>query len=319
MPKNEGERTNQRYSRIRRDVQMVPIILSFFAIIACVILLVRQHQMQNRLYNLESQMAILMLEHNEGMERGNRLVNVEETGINDSWGTFYQDREARLAEIEAEELAAKFDPEKAAHKVYLTFDDGPSSYTEQILDILDKYGVKATFFVIGKEDEESLRLYKEIVDRGHTLGMHSYSHKYAEIYKNSTAFEQDFEKIFTLLTETTGIEPQFYRFPGGSSNTVSKVDMHKCTEYLKNRGITHFDWNVTSGDANTNGVAVESIVDASTFDIMTRGTSVILFHDTVTKGTTVEALPIVIERIMAMEDTAILPITSSTELVQHIP
>jgi len=319
MPKNEGERAKERKKRLITELHVIPIILFIISIVACVILFIRQYRMQSRLYNLEAQMAVLTLENNEKNHREDRLVDSEESGIVDSWNTFYEDREARLAELEEERLAALFDPDKAAHKVYLTFDDGPSSYTEQILDILDRYNVKATFFVIGKEDEESLRLYKEIVDRGHTLGMHSYSHKYAEIYKNKKAFSQDFDKIYNLLTETTGVEPQFYRFPGGSSNTVSKVDMKVCTEYLKERGVTHFDWNVTSGDANSNGVPVETIVVASTSDIMTRQTSVVLFHDTATKGTTVEALPTVIETILAMEDTAILPITSSTELVQHIP
>ncbi|MCQ2494286.1 MAG: polysaccharide deacetylase [Lachnospiraceae bacterium] len=318
MPKNEGESANQRKSRIRNDLQIVPIILSIFAITACIILFFRQYQMQNRLYDLEAQMAILTLEHNEEMQRGSRLVDVEEDGIVDSWKTFYEDREARLAEIEAERLAAMFDPMKAAHKVYLTFDDGPSEYTEQILDILDQYNVKATFFVIGREDEESLRLYKEIVDRGHTLGMHSYSHKYADIYKNKDAFIKDFEKIYTLLATATGTTPMYYRFPGGSSNTVSKIDMHVYTDYLTSRGITYFDWNVSSGDAISNGVPVEELIIGSTSDIQTRHTSVILFHDTTTKSTTVEALPIIIETILAMEDTAILPITSDTELVQHI-
>ncbi|MDE6608589.1 MAG: polysaccharide deacetylase family protein [Lachnospiraceae bacterium] len=68
-------------------------------------------------------------------------------------------------------------------KVYLTFDDGPSVYTGEILDILKEYDVKATFFVVGKEGEKYEELYKRIVEEGHTLGMHSYSHKYSEIYE----------------------------------------------------------------------------------------------------------------------------------------
>lgn len=319
MPKIEGEREKQRKRRIRSEFMMVPFVLSVFAIVVCVILLVRQHRMQERVYSLEAQMALLMLEHeNDEMRGDSRMVDVAEKGVVDSWNTFYEDREIRLAEIAAAELAAQFDPEKAAHKVYLTFDDGPSQYTEQILDILDQYNVKATFFVIGKEDEASLILYEEIVDRGHTLGMHSYSHKYADIYKNETAFIKDYEKISNLLTQVTGVTPLYYRFPGGSSNTVSKVDMHIYTEFLKSKGVTYFDWNVSSGDAVSNGVAVEDLVTNSTEDIDTRKTSVILFHDTVTKETTVEALPLIIEKILAMEDTAILPITESTELVQHI-
>ncbi len=275
--------------------------------------------MQNRVYELEAQMAILQLEASaDNFKEIGRLVDANEYGVSDDWDKLYEERAARLAEIAAAELAAQWTPDKAAHKVYLTFDDGPSKYTRQILDILDQYNVKATFFVIGREDEESLILYEEIFDRGHTLGMHSYSHKYKDIYKNEAAFTKDFEKISGLLTQVTGVEPTFYRFPGGSSNTISKVDMHVYTEFLTSRGVTYFDWNGDSGDAEGNGIPVEELIANATADIQSRKTSVILFHDTLNKETTVEALPTIIEQILAMEDTAILPITSSTELVQHI-
>lgn len=78
------------------------------------------------------------------------------------------------------------------HKVYLTFDDGPSDNTNAILDVLDDYNVKATFFVTGKEDEASKAAYKRIVDEGHTIAMHSYSHKYSDIYASKEAFQNDF-------------------------------------------------------------------------------------------------------------------------------
>ena len=133
--------------------------------------------------------------------------------------------------------------QKKAGKVYLTFDDGPSKNTEKILDILDKYQVKATFFLTGREDKESLRLYREIVKRGHTVGMHSYSHQYDAIYESAKTFEEDLDKIQGLIYDATGIKCRLYRFPGGSSNQVSNTDMKELIRILNERNITYFDWN----------------------------------------------------------------------------
>lgn len=206
----------------------------------------------------------------------------------------------------------------AAHKVYLTFDDGPSKYTEEILDILDQYDVKATFFVVGKDSDSARRSMQDIVDRGHTLGMHSYSHKYSEIYKSPEDFAADYEKIWNYVYETTGVESTVYRFPGGSSNSVSRIDMEEFADYLDTRGVRFFDWNISSGDGGSRLLSVETLVENCTADIERFGTSVILMHDAASKPTTVEALPEIIEKILALDDTVILPITEDTELVQHI-
>lgn len=206
----------------------------------------------------------------------------------------------------------------AAHKVYLTFDDGPSKYTEDILDILDRYGVKATFFVVGKESGSSREALQEIVARGHTLGMHSYSHKYTEIYGSLESFAEDYRKIHDYLYEVTGVECTVYRFPGGSSNDVSRIDMEEFADYLDTQGVRFFDWNIASGDGGAKLLSVETLTKNSTRDIERFGTSVILMHDAASKPTTVEALPVIIESILALEDTVILPITEDTELVQHI-
>lgn len=207
---------------------------------------------------------------------------------------------------------------ETAHKVYLTFDDGPSVYTKEILDILDRYGVKATFFVVGKETDSDKEALQEIVDRGHTLGMHSYTHKYAEVYESVDAFAQDLTRIQDYLYETTGVKSTVYRFPGGSSNTVSDIDMHEFADYLDLQGVRFFDWNISSGDGGRRLLTVETLVENCTADIEKFETSVILLHDSAAKTTTVEALPIIIENILALEDTVILPITDDTELVQHI-
>lgn len=203
-------------------------------------------------------------------------------------------------------------------RIYLTFDDGPSSNTGAILDILKEYGVKATFFVIGKTDGQSRQYYRRIVEEGHTLGMHSYSHRYQEIYGSLEDFSNDLTRLQEYLYEETGIWTRYCRFPGGSSNTVSKVDMQELITYLNEQNITYFDWNISSGDAASEYISRESIINNCMAQIDSKHLGVILMHDTAEKSTTVEALPELIEKILDMEDTVILPISDDTVPIQHI-
>lgn len=210
------------------------------------------------------------------------------------------------------------DTEDGIRKVYLTFDDGPSSNTGKILDILAEYDVKATFFVVGKEEERYQPLYNRIVDEGHTLAMHSYSHKYHEIYQSKESYVEDLTKLQEFLYETTGVWCRYCRFPGGSSNTVSKVDMHELIAYLDEQDMTYFDWNIVSGDASNSYISPGDIIRNCTRKIGEFDEVIILMHDAAEKDSTVEALPGLIEQIQAMEDTKILPITDDTEPIHHI-
>lgn len=203
-------------------------------------------------------------------------------------------------------------------KVYLTFDDGPSGNTGKILDILAEHNVKATFFVVGKTEEKYQPLYKRIVDEGHTLAMHSYSHKYNEIYQSRESYIEDLSKLQEFLYETTGVWCRYCRFPGGSSNTVSRVDMHELIDYLEEQDMTYFDWNVSSGDASASYISPEAVVRNSTAKLAEFDEAIILMHDAVDKASTVQALPELIEKIQAMEDTKIVPITDETEPIHHI-
>lgn len=202
-------------------------------------------------------------------------------------------------------------------KVYLTFDDGPSKNTDRILDILDDYNVKATFFVCGYTDDASLNAMKRIVSDGHTIGMHSYSHNYSQIYSSLDAFKDDFSKIENLIYDTTGVEAEFYRFPGGSSNKVSNTDMSQFIKYLNDSGIKYFDWNVASGDATTKAYTSDELVENVMKDVVKYKTSVVLLHDANDKNETVQALPDIIEELQA-EGALILPITDETTLIQHV-
>lgn len=203
-------------------------------------------------------------------------------------------------------------------KVYLTFDDGPSSNTEDILDILAKYNVKATFFVQKKEGLSNEKLYRRIVDEGHSIGMHSTSHVYKEVYAGEEAFLADTDELRDYLYMVTGVETNLYRFPGGSSNHVSKVDMKVFAEALKTRGITYYDWNISSGDSAYPRPDANEIYKNVTGSIKKYGNAIILMHDTGSRDTTVEALPRIIEYILSLDDTVILPITEGTKTVQHL-
>lgn len=203
-------------------------------------------------------------------------------------------------------------------KVYLTFDDGPSRNTNRILDILKEYDVKATFFVVGKTDEESIKAYQRIVSEGHTLAMHSYSHKYAEVYASEESFIMDLEQLQEYLYQITGVWPRYYRFPGGSSNAVSRVDMQELIQYLDENDITYFDWNIASGDAVSDILSAETITKNCVSEIDGQPESMILMHDALEKNTTVEALPQIIEQIRDRGDAVFLPITDETIPIQHV-
>ena len=202
-------------------------------------------------------------------------------------------------------------------KIYLTFDVGPSKNSKKILKILDRYNVKATFFLTGRQDEASLELYREIAKRGHTIGMHSYSHKYDEIYSSVDLFEQDLEQIQSRIFDAAGITCRLYRFPGGSSNQVSKLDMKEFIRVLNKREITYFDWNVECGDASGQSYTAKEMVDNVMKDVVKYHTSVVLLHDAENKTKTVKALPVIIEKLLEM-DAEILPIDENTSLVQHV-
>lgn len=165
--------------------------------------------------------------------------------------------------------------------IYLTFDDGPGPYTSQLLDVLAKYDVKATFFVTGDEKNRDMigRAYSE----GHSIGVHTYSHDYYGIYYSEAAYLEDFFKIEDIIYEQTGSYTRLFRFPGGSSNTVSGFNpgiMSRLSTLMTDMGYKYFDWNVLSGDAGetelTNEV-YEYVVDGVSGN--SRTYSVVLQHD----------------------------------------
>ncbi len=203
-------------------------------------------------------------------------------------------------------------------KAYLTFDDGPSKNTTKILDILDQFNVKGTFFVIYRSGYESV--YKDIVSRGHTIALHSYTHDYARIYRSTTAYFNDLNKLSDYVENLTGVRSKILRFPGGGSNTVSRSYcrgiMTTLTREVQNRGYKYYDWNVDSCDASANRVSASTIVSNIKRNCGSQKTAMILMHDAPSKTTTVTALPDII-RYLQSKGYEILPITESTPQVHH--
>lgn len=180
--------------------------------------------------------------------------------------------------------------------VYLTFDDGPTSNTNAILDALDRSGVKATFFVIHTHNGCEIQL-RDIYTRGHAIGLHSYSHQY-EIYRSEEAYFEDLDQISDLVYEATGERSKLLRFPGGSSNTISRKYkagiMSALTKAVEKKGYVYFDWNWDSMDASNLGKDAASITKYATRPIGQDSHVILLMHDSATKKATVEALPDII-------------------------
>lgn len=178
-----------------------------------------------------------------------------------------------------------------AKVVYLTFDDGPSENTLKILKTLKKYNAKATFFVIGNSKTEYM---KNIVEEGHQIALHTYSHDYGKIYSGTSAYFNDLQKIRDLVYKKTGVDTEIMRFPGGASNTISanysKGIMTKLTKQVEKKGYKYFDWNVNSGDADGTNVPADKIVNNVKRDSKGVSRCVVLMHDTLAKKTTVKAL-----------------------------
>jgi len=178
--------------------------------------------------------------------------------------------------------------------VYLTFDDGPSNRTAEILDILKKKEIKATFFIIGKEGNKEKDLLKRMADEGHTIGIHTYSHVYSNIYDSVESYLDDFSQTYHLIYDTTGVKPEVFRFPGGSINKYSAQDYEEIIAEMTRRGFTYYDWNASSGDANFNATA-NSVYNNTVQSSEGKDRIILLMHDSISKSYTVAALPNLIE------------------------
>lgn len=226
-------------------------------------------------------------------------------------------QEAALKEEKAKKETPPQPPVVTGNRVvYLTFDDGPSPRTSEILDILKKYNVKATFFVTNQNSQYDY-LIKRAYDEGHTIGLHTSSHNYHEIYASEDAYFADLQAIQDKVYNITGYRSTIIRFPGGSSNTVSRFNpgiMTKLTQLVEERGFYYHDWNVDSEDAA--GANEERQMN----NVMTYSPKHevvnLLMHDSGNKYATVNSLEAKIKYYLD-NGYSIEPITPSSPCVHH--
>ena len=204
--------------------------------------------------------------------------------------------------------------------IYLTFDDGPSSkITPQILDVLKEKGVKATFFILNYNSTGEAIVKRELSE-GHTVGIHGYSHEYKEIYKSVEAYMDNITKLQDKIKASTGYNATITRFPGGSSNTVSRFNPGIMTTLCKevvDKGYKYFDWNISSGDAG-GAKSADDIYNNVIKGLSKSKQNVVLMHDTNAKSMTLKALPRIIDYGLEHGYT-FERITENTPMVTHKP
>lgn len=206
----------------------------------------------------------------------------------------------RYAGLYPDMYVSAIDPPELASDdkiAYLTFDDGPSGVTESILNTLDQEGIKGTFFVLGstmtEEGEENL---KRMAQEGHTIGIHTYSHEYKEIYASVESFLEDFHKVYEQVVELTGVQPTIFRFPWGSYNKYCKDMKAELVAEMERRGFTYYDWNVSAEDSVGKPTA-QSILKNVKKDLTKYTKPVILMHDSMNNKLTAQTLPDIISLV----------------------
>lgn len=322
----------KRVRRLKKVIVGTIIVLVVVPTICCIGLLFKVRQLEEQLERLTGAQSSNNIEERlfdfdvsfsstivHAADVVGKSVIIEEDKDNNEGDAGSGDEDEAEESSEEEELTYEEQLDKSIEKgkVYLTFDDGPGPYTDELLDVLAEYNIKATFFVIGRKDEHSLEMYKRIVEEGHTLAMHSYTHQYGKIYSSIKEFKEDLNRLSDLLYETTGVRPEYFRFPGGSSNQVSALPMTDFIAYLNKKNIVYFDWNVINGDATGKDLTVKQMINNVMSGVRKNNNSMVLMHDSVSKDTTVKSLPELIKKLQE-EEYVILPITQYTKPIQHV-
>ena len=290
----EAAYRKKRVKRIKKIIVGTAIVLLLLPTIMCLFLLVKVHSLEKQIETI--------------------------TKVSDSGVVKAQEKEVKTTKAPKKATTAeptiKPTDDTTTKKVYLTFDDGPGSQSGKILDILKKNHVKATFFVTGKEDASSKKIYQRIVKEGHTLAMHSYSHIQDVIYDSKEAFEKDLKQINRCLYEATGVHTKFYRFPGGSSTQNTSLPIQNFIDVLNKNHYLYLDWNVISPDINNANATKEQVVTGVMQGVDAYDTAVVLMYDVADKPMTVKALPSIIKQIK-VKNYELLPVDESMILIQH--
>lgn len=301
---NQQRQRRKRINRIKTGIITTIAMWMIFSLLAIIILSAQVISLRDRVSKLEAGAGNVIT----GTDSSDKPENSE-------------DLKTESEDIYANVVTGIDTPDNMAvegdtHYVYLTFNSVPGDNTGRLLDVLAQYQVKATFFVVGSADEADRAIYQRIVNEGHTIGMHSYSNQYSLIYSSTDAFKEDYQKISDLLYELTGTRSKYYRFPGGSGNQISNVNMASFAHILNQEQITYYDWNVSAGDT-TADYTKDDIINNVVQGVSKYKTSVVLLHDGDNKSTTVDALGTLIETLQA-QGAVIQPIDENTSVIQYI-
>lgn len=275
-------------------------ILCLIAVLA--VFLVSQNQNQKTILAYQDTVSEMLMEN----QRNQNTISDIEAQLKQKDEDFQSEREQYEQTVTAlEQELLMYTPVYGNTKtwnpsesktVYLTFDDGPSTNTDRILDILDEKGVKATFFVVGSGYYSPI---KRAYNSGHAIGLHTYSHDYSVVYSSEENYFNDLKKIDKVVYDQIGIHTKIIRFPGGASNAVSKKYspgiMRKLTRSVLREGYVFFDWNAANNDATGQPIDKEGMLRAVKETANGKKNVCVLMHDSKAKNTTVEALPEIID------------------------
>jgi peptidoglycan/xylan/chitin deacetylase (PgdA/CDA1 family) len=176
--------------------------------------------------------------------------------------------------------------------IYLTFDDGPArKVTEDILDVLKKESVHATFFLIGDQIKGQENLVKRMYDESHALGLHSMDHKMNRLYCSDEAFLKEMLDTQEVINSVVGYKPTIVRFPFGCNNSCYKISQ-SMVDLLHENNLKIYDWNTDSGDGAHPHSSPSTFVKNSKCD---KDCVMLLMHCAYMSKNSVKALPEIIK------------------------
>lgn len=270
-----NNKANFKSSLKKHNINWIFILVMLIILISLVVIFINVNSMSN----------------NNNQENNDNNTNTEETDKTPEFtgaelGS-YTHTDTRLV---ISNSANNIKPDR--HVCYLTFDDGPSTNTERILEILDKHNIKATWFV--KADNQNIDKAKKIWEKGNQVAVHTFTHDYNKIYSSTDAFWNDYNKAYNTLEQALGFKPaNMFRFPGGSVNSYNKKIAKNLMAQAAQKNIHYFDWNQSCGDGANH--SADELVFYATDGAAKLNSVCLLMHDSQAKDTTVDALDRIIQ------------------------
>lgn len=289
MVKDEDEFNVYEFnSKKKIDVKKIFIILIIIIFLICVffttknvIIIINEHKAYKQ---YEAQLNALK---HQDEERQRKLAEEQER--------IKKERNPVLTDEGRKNIENIYKSDKKV--AYLTFDDGPSSVTESILETLKQEKVKATFFVLGSNIDNRKEMVKRMYDEGHYVANHGYSHVYSKIYSSPEAVLEEYNQTNEIIRNAIG-NPEYnshlFRFPGGLPGGRYAALKQEAKELLNQNNIVNIDWNALNGDAETNDLSPEFELQRLSETIGEKNSIVILMHDAAHKSVTAETLPQII-------------------------